>query len=726
MKVRIRDKVKYSFDKTMSKGTKSLLIMLVLIVAFVAVFLGIIAFCFQNEKTLMQLIWDSFAHMLDAGVIASARYDDYGFLVPMLFSTLFGVLFTAVLIGIINNAIIEKLESLKKGESKILDECHYVIIGYNERVFNIINQLIIAFCGSKHKHVIVVMGEEEKVFMESEIRKFLKANFYLNIEGDNKKERERSKRELKKALRSTTIICRNGDSGDKNILEQCNVTDARVIIINEFNDFCTMKNLLALNSIASESKKKLHMPYIVAVAMKKENAELFKCTTEGEWKKKILYFSDQISRITAHSCLHPGVSVAFDDLFDFGGNEIYIEKPKGYEKIFFESKKECRRRDIKFRDVLNRIKDASVIGYKRNDELNLNPDLDSKVFYSDKLIVIAEEPRRSYVADEPNINVKNYNLSFEKNNNRSENVLIFGCNENMAQILAEQNKYLEDASTALIACTLEQLKNGIKDLEVERYSEELDKIKEKIMLANLKDTRSYGFKKMIEKFFQKFILFQNEETIFENKNVKCHLNIEFRFMNIYDAEAFDINVKKIEEYFSVRGGLNHILVLSDTMLDMDDADEKTLFLLMNLRHKYDKVENKVNITTEMRKASNEVIASISSVDDFIISDSIVSNMVTQIARNEDLYDIFENILNVDGAEIYLEPLKNYIDFDIETKQEFNFYEIIKIVTSKDNKIPIGLRLKDTNGESKVLINPKKEGIVYLEEDDLVIVVANEK
>ncbi|MCQ2979104.1 MAG: hypothetical protein MJ245_04830 [Clostridia bacterium] len=721
---KFKEKFNYTFDKLMSKGTIALGITLFIVVILVGIILGVFAFNLSNEESLLKAIWDSFTNMLDPGVVSGVEYNNYGYLIPMLLATLFGIFFTAVLIGIITQAISDKVEGLRKGQSRILAKKHFLIIGWNERVTHIIGQLIFSFEGSGKKHTIVVIGRCEKIKMEDTIRNYLTQDFMDEVEKASYDNPEKYKKKMRKIIKQTTIVCRGADFADRLALLNCNVRQARSIIINKFDDLATMKTLLALNSISSERPLSYKDPYIVCCAMKKENTELFRTRGEGEWKKYVLFFSDAISKITARSCLHPGVSAAFDNLFSFNGSEIHIERPRDYEKLFLDDNGNKKDVVITFGSLLNKVRRGAIIGYKRKKDVFLNPPFDTQLLKSDKLIIVEQEQHDSYILEEPNINVKNYNLQTDKAVNDKENILVFGCNANMPQILAEANKYLEEGSLVVIACSFEQLMDGLRTLEVEQYDINLHNEKFDILSTNINEAHGVEYYNKVQNLLTKYIIYQNRDTISDisDEDIKCNIDIRFKLTDIYSSGSFDVLMERSQEF--LHNKLDHILVLSDNTLDADSADEKTLFLLMNLRHKFEK--NNINITTEMRKASNEVIAQNSSVDDFIISDSIVSNMLTQILKDEYLYEIFEDILDVDGAEIYLEPFKNYINFDEQKDQEFNFYEITKIVSSKSNRIPIGYRGKNGGSTAKVVLNPSKRKIITINENDLVIVVANEK
>lgn len=724
-----KEQISYAFDKMLSRGSAKLLLLLFIVVIFVSFVLGLGAFIFGANEPLDELVWDSFNMMLDPGVLSGAEYGEFGYIFFMFVATIFGLFFTATLIGLINSMILDKMEDLRNTDTKIKDTKHYMIIGYNDRVKNICGELIVSFMDSYYKHVIVVIGEANKVQMNEEIRNYIYGRLEDNVEGETEKERAAYRKSLRKAIRNTSIICRSGKFGDKEVLLNCNVKKARAIIINEFDDFATGKALLSLNSIAREDRPSANDPFIVAVAMKKESAEIFRYKEPWEWEKKILYFGEQISRITAHSCLQPGVSIAFEDLFDYGGNEIYIERPKNFGAMFYDKEdgKLYPKGPVMFQDVLCKMKNAICIGFKRGNEIFINPEFDTLLNPTDRLIIIAQEPYISSIVDEIKVNVKNYDLTSIKEAKKHENLLVLGANENMLQILAEANKYLEDNSTVLVGCTFEQILNAVRGVDVEKYSEKLHDLQYQITNAFNEELDKDKCIPFIKEFVETYIFYQNRETI-EEKNalIKCHINFKLMLKNIYKADSFEIMLKQTNKYLEEKEKINHILILSDTLVPADDADEKVLFLLMNLRHHFNKKQNNVNITTEMRRSNNEAIATTSSVDDFIVSDLLVSNMVTQISRNKDLYEIFDNILDSEGAEIYFEPFSDYINFDNERKQEFNFHELNKIVLSKSSKIPIGYRIKNENGRNEVIINPTKETIITIDRNDMVIVVANDK
>ena len=66
------DKLRYSFDNLMSKGTLSLILLLAAITAGIIVVAGIVAACLNGGEfgNAFEMMWVSLMHTLDAGTIA--------------------------------------------------------------------------------------------------------------------------------------------------------------------------------------------------------------------------------------------------------------------------------------------------------------------------------------------------------------------------------------------------------------------------------------------------------------------------------------------------------------------------------------------------------------------------------------------------------------------------------------------------------------------------------
>jgi ion channel POLLUX/CASTOR len=167
---------------------------------------------------------------------------------------------------------------------------------------------------------------------------------------------------------------------------------------------------------------------------------------------------------------------------------------------------------------------------------------------------------------------------------------------------------------------------------------------------------------------------------------------------------------------------DHIIVLSYAGLGTQDADAKTLVTLLHLRDITLRDNTPFSIVSEMLDLRNRELAEVAHVDDFIVSDHLVSLMLAQISENASLLDVFTDIFNSEGSEIYLKPARDYI----ELGKPVNFYTVVE-AARRFGQTAIGYRLvkevEDAGKAYGVHTNPKKSNLVTFAAEDKIIVLA---
>ena len=113
-----RQKARYWFDNLMSKGTVSLLLLLGVITAVVAVAGGLMAVALGGPEgtgadSTGQSIWFTLMHALNTGVLAKEE-GTVPYLAVMTLVTFVGIFITSFLIGTISNGIKEKITLKRK------------------------------------------------------------------------------------------------------------------------------------------------------------------------------------------------------------------------------------------------------------------------------------------------------------------------------------------------------------------------------------------------------------------------------------------------------------------------------------------------------------------------------------------------------------------------------------------------------------------------------------
>ena len=146
--VKFKDRLKYAVDNTFSKGSGALIMWLailsVVIIGFMAVVVTVFKISPDGEAPLgfWEAFWRNLMRTLDAGTMGGDA--GWGFRIAMLVVTIGGVFVISTLIGILSSAIEAKLDDLRKGHSKLLEENHTVILGWTEQIYTIIPEIVSA------------------------------------------------------------------------------------------------------------------------------------------------------------------------------------------------------------------------------------------------------------------------------------------------------------------------------------------------------------------------------------------------------------------------------------------------------------------------------------------------------------------------------------------------------------------------------------------------------
>ncbi|MBC6469254.1 NAD-binding protein [Actinomadura alba] len=169
------------------------------------------------------------------------------------------------------------------------------------------------------------------------------------------------------------------------------------------------------------------------------------------------------------------------------------------------------------------------------------------------------------------------------------------------------------------------------------------------------------------------------------------------------------------------GSYQHIIVLADNDLDPYHADARTLVTLLHLRDMEERLGDPYSIVSEINDDANREVAQVTKADDFVVSNKLISLMLTQLSENRHLHEVFVNLLDPSGSEIYLKPASDYLWPDAAA----NFATVIEAARRR-GETAIGYRLRDQFHQPPdygVVLNPCKAGLLRLTSQDRVIVLA---
>lgn len=369
-KITILQRIRYSFDNLMSKGTFAPILLLILtsflvilLLAFGLYISGIIqgiddtaltGLTDKETPSYIEIVWLTILRMLDGGVIANDPVN-VPLLIFMFLATVGGIFMVSTLIGIVNSGLVRKLSELRKGRSFVVEKNHTVILGWSFQVFPIISELVIAN-ENQNNLSIAILAEKDKIEMEDEIKAKV---------GNTK---------------NTKVVCRTGNPIDLRDLGIINLNSARSIIITapdtQDPDSNVIKTILAITN-NPKRKPAPHKYHIVAEIRDPRNVPIAEIA--GQDEVQLVIFDHLVSRITAQTCRQPGLSVVFTELLDFSGDELYFQEESNVVgKSFVEA--------------MFAFETSTIIGLRRrNGDILLKPNMDIRIEEGDKIIAISED-----------------------------------------------------------------------------------------------------------------------------------------------------------------------------------------------------------------------------------------------------------------------------------------------------------------------------------------------
>ena len=120
---------------------------------------------------------------------------------------------------------------------------------------------------------------------------------------------------------------------------------------------------------------------------------------------------------------------------------------------------------------------------------------------------------------------------------------------------------------------------------------------------------------------------------------------------VLEYHAEDPHAEEILEQAARLAG--HIVILSDHEKEPEEADMESIFLLLNLRDIRVRAGISFNITVEMQLEHNQKLVGHGDHTDFLVSSSMSSLIVAQLAESPELIEVFREILSNNGNELYL-------------------------------------------------------------------------
>lgn len=202
----------------------------------------------------------------------------------------------------------------------------------------------------------------------------------------------------------------------------------------------------------------------------------------------------------------------------------------------------------------------------------------------------------------------------------------------------------------------------------------------------------------------------------EKPRFASHSNLTIEFTKGDSTNRSVLDKLKVHTY-------DHIIVLAyKNTLDVQRADSKTLITLLQLRDMEEIRGIDLNIVSEMLDDRNRELAEVTNADDFIVSDKLISLMISQVSENSSLTQVFDDLFASTGSEIYLRPAEQYVSLGTDV----TFYTVLQSARQR-GETALGYRIAaDAHSSDRgygVRVNPVKGHPVDFSAGDKIIVLA---
>ena len=135
---------------------------------------------------------------------------------------------------------------------------------------------------------------------------------------------------------------------------------------------------------------------------------------------------------------------------------------------------------------------------------------------------------------------------------------------------------------------------------------------------------------------------------------------------------------------------------------------------------------KTRIFTQVMDSNNQDLISETDVDDFIISNRLITMIMAQLSEDPGIKKVYDDLFREEGSEIYIKPADLYFTgFPLEVT-----YADMIAIAHKREEICLGVRLKKYERDPErnfgvKLIPPKDKGYTLNVDDSLVVLAEDE-
>lgn len=345
-----------------------------------------------------------------------------------------------------------------------------------------------------------------------------------------------------------------------------------------------------------------------------------------------------------------------------GLSTVYTELMDfGGDEIYFKSEPLLFGKT--FGEALLAYEGSAVIGLAQGELTHLNPPMETIINPGDEIIAISEDDNTIKLSEKSDKFIdENAIVTLAARESNPERTLILGWNWRAPTIISELDNYVAPGSSLMVVAQDSDSEKQIDSLRLE---------------------------------------LKNQMVTYRSGDIT-----DRRLLESLAPETYQ-----------------HVVVLSDIgTLDKQQADAQTLITLLHLRDMANLRHTNFSIVSEMLDLRNRTLAEVTQADDFIVSDKLVSLILSQVSENKKLNAVFTDIFDPEGSEIYLKPAGDFVALN----QAINFYTVVESAR-RQGQVAFGYQIKAHSGNAAksygVVVNPNKSEMIQFCPEDRIIVLA---
>ncbi|GAB4848105.1 Probable ion channel sym8 [Ancistrocladus abbreviatus] len=592
--VPLKKRIAYRIDVFFSVYPYAKLLALLFATIFLIGFGGLSLYA-TSDSSFPEALWLSWTFVADSGNHADRIGS--GPRIVSLFISAGGMLIFAMMLGLVSDAISEKVDSLRKGKSEVIESNHTLILGWSDKLVSLLKQLAIAN-KSIGGGVVVVLAERDKEEMEMDIAK---------LEFD---------------FMGTCVICRSGSPLILADLKKVSVSKARAIIVLASDENADQSDARALRVVLSLTGVKEGLRGHVVVEMSDLDNEPLVKLVGGELIETVVAH-DVIGRLMIQCALQPGLAQIWEDILGFENAEFYIKRWPQLE-------------GMPFKDVLISFPDAVPCGVKvaiEHGKIILNPDDNYVLKEGDEVLVIAEDDDTYAPGPLPEV----FTGLFPRITDPPkypEKILFCGWRRDIDDMIMVLEALLAPGSELWMF-------NEVPEKERERKLTDggLDISR----LANLKLVHREGnavIRRHLEylplETFDSILILADESL--EDSIVHSDSRSLATLLLIRDIQSKRLPCKVTKPTTFRHSGFCH----SSWIREMQQASDKSI------------------IISEILDSRTRNLVSVSRISDYVLSNELVSMALAMVAEDKQINRVLEELFAEEGNEMCIKPAEFYL------------------------------------------------------------------